>query len=214
MKLVVFDLDGTLLNTIEDLTIAMNVGLTAGNLPAITPEQFRDIIAHGTGRLSARTCGQSQGLLYDTVSQNYYKYYQQNFSANTRPYDGIMDMLHYLVERGVTIAVFSGKDDKPVKQLCQQHFGDIVQWAIGKYDDVFVKPNAYGLVDIMNRCGADSTNTIFVGDTTIDIDTAASCGVPCVCVDWGYNDKCTLVEQGATHIASSAEQLIDILSTM
>lgn len=214
MKLVVFDLDGTLLNTIVDLTNAMNVGLVAGNLPTITPQELRDMVGNGTGRMAARACGQSSGQLYDTVSKHYAMHYLQHFTDNTHPYDGVIEVLDYLASRGVAVGVFSDKVDSAVKQLCSMHFGSRVQWAIGKYNDILSKPNTYGLVEIMDNCGADRSNTVFVGDSTVDIATARNGGVPCVCVDWGYNDHAKLVECGATTIASTAQQLLDILSNM
>ncbi len=214
MKLVVFDLDGTLLNTIVDLTNAMNAGLVAANLPTITPQQLRDMVGNGTGRMAARACGQSSGLLYDTISKHYAEYYLQHFTENTVPYSGVIDVLDYLASRGVAVGVFSDKIDSAVKQLCTMHFGSRIQWAIGKYNDILSKPNTYGLVEIMASCGADTTNTVFVGDSIVDIATAANGGVHCVCVDWGYNDNAKLVECGATNIASTPQQLLDILSTM
>ncbi len=141
-------------------------------------------------------------------------YYLQHFAEHTHPYSGVIDVLDYLANRGVAVGVFSDKVDCAVVKLCDMHFGNRIQWAIGKRGDNIAKPNTYGIVEIMDNCGADITNTVFVGDSTVDIDTARNAHVPCICVDWGYNDRETLVEHGAQCIVSTAQQLLDKLSSM
>lgn len=213
MKLVVFDLDGTLLHTLVDLTNAVNAGLVAQGLPTVTESQLRVMVGNGSEQLIARASGHQYDDVYDAVYEVYSMQYHTHYADNTYAYDGVHMVLDSLVSSGVAIGVYSNKNDRAVKLLCDKHFPE-AQWAMGRHRGGVAKPDPVGLLAIMQQCGADSTNTVFVGDSTVDIDTAKNGGVPCVCVDWGYNDRDKLVAHGATHIASSAEQLLDTLRGM
>ncbi len=213
MILVVFDLDGTLLHTLVDLANAVNEGLVSQGLPTVTQAQLRSMVGNGAENLCARASGHSGDSVYEQVFDTYAKHYHIHYADNTYAYDGVAEVLDSLANRDVAIGVYSNKNDRAVKLLCDKHFSHI-RWAVGRQRGGVAKPDPVGLLYIMNQCGADSTNTVFVGDSTVDIDTAANASVPCISVDWGYNDREKLVEHGATHIASSAQQLIDILSSM
>lgn len=213
MKLVVFDLDGTLLHTLVYLANAVNEGLVSQGLPTVNQVQLRSMVGNGAENLCARASGHRDDYVYEQVFDIYAKHYHIHYADNTYAYDGVAEVLDYLASRGVAIGVYSNKNDRAVKLLCDKHFPQ-VQWAVGRQRGGVAKPDPVGLLYIMNQCEADSTNTVFVGDSTVDMDTASNGGVPCISVDWGYNDRDKLVGYGATCIASTAQQLIDILSSM
>lgn len=214
MKLVVFDLDGTLLHTLVDLTNAVNVGLGHVDLPTVTEQQLRAMVGNGAEQLIARASGHSGDDIFSTVYSMYNQYYNDHYADNTYPYDGVIALLDSLAGRGISVGVFSNKNDKAVKLLAERHFGNRVQWAIGTEQGVAYKPDPFGLIDIMQRCGADNSNTVYVGDSIVDIATASNGGVPCICVDWGYNDIAQLLEGGAECIVSTTGQLLQQLLSM
>lgn len=214
MRLVVFDLDGTLLYTLVDLTNAVNIGLSHAGLATIDERRMRDIIGRGAEYMVSQACGDVDEAVYREVFEVYSAHYHEHFADNTSVYAGVTDILDYLASRGVAVGVFSNKNDRAVKLLCEKHFGSRVQWAIGRQRGGASKPDPFGLLDIMQQCGVDASQTVYVGDSTVDIHTAGNAGVRCACLDWGYNDHDKLVACGAQHIASSAQQLIDILSDM
>ncbi len=214
MKLVVFDLDGTLLHTLVDLTNAVNVGLVAEGLPTVTVPQLRRMVGNGAEQLIARASGIEDGEQYKRIFDLYSSHYHDHYADNTYPYDGVEDMLASLVQAGIAIGVFSNKNDRAVKLLCDKHFADSVQWAVGRQRGGIAKPDPFGLLDIMQQCGADSSNTLFVGDSIVDIATASNGNVPCICVDWGYNDVSQLTNGGATQIASSTDELLQMILGM
>ncbi len=213
MKLVVFDLDGTLLYTLVDLAKAVNVGLAHCGMDTIDESRVRDIIGRGAERMIADACGHSGDEVYQQAFEAYSAYYHTHYADNTYAYSGVDYMLQSLYDQGISVGVYSNKNDRAVKLLCAKHFSEI-EWAVGRVRGGVAKPDPVGLLDIMQKCGADTSNTLYVGDSTVDIDTANNAGVRCICLDWGYNDRDKLVAHGAQYIASTAQQLLDILSSM
>lgn len=211
IQLVVFDLDGTLLNTLQDLTNAVNHAVALAGVAPYSCEQVRRMIGDGAEILLRRALGKDKEHLVDSIYQQYSQYYDANLYHNTRPYDGIVDCLKVLKQQGIKIGVFSNKADNQVKALCNDMLQGLVDYTVGRQHKGERKPNPFGLLDIMRQSGIDSNHTVFVGDSTVDIDTAHNGNVPCISVSWGYNDKEQLLAYGAQAVADNSQQLLDLL---
>lgn len=210
-KLVVFDLDGTLFNTLADLTNAVNYAMSTVQARQFEQSEVRRMIGNGAEILISRALPYDKQHLLDEAYNTYSNYYDNHLLDNTTVYEGIPQLLDTLHSNGITVGVFSNKADKQVKLLCDTLLSGKVDYAVGRQKGGARKPDPFGLLDIMQRSGADSKHTVFVGDSTVDIDTAANGNVPCISVDWGYNDHPQLVEHGANIIVSNAHQLLEAL---
>lgn len=200
---ILFDLDGTLLNTLEDLTDATNYALQSFGYPQRTLEQVRRAV--GNGALNQIRCCLPEGTSEERVAQvlDVYKpYYTAHCQNKTAPYVGVMDALKVLCSR-YPVGIVSNKPDAAVKSLCQQYFPGI--YALGERTDCPRKPSAEMVRQGMKAIGAD--RCIYIGDSEVDVLTAKNAGADCICVLWGFRDKADLEAAGAEMFCKSAEEL-------
>ena len=204
---LLFDLDGTLLDTLEDLLDATNFALRAHGYPERTLPELRRFVgngAHNQIRLSV-----PDGAAPLPVLETYLDYYPTHCCIKTRPYDGIPEVLKELRKR-YPVAVVSNKPDGAVKELCADLFPGI--YALGEAPDCPRKPAPEMVYKAMEAIGADKC--IYIGDSEVDILTAKNAGVPCVSVTWGFRDEPDLLAAGAEHLCRTPEELLCLIDSM
>lgn len=213
-KLVIFDLDGTVLNTIGGLAHAVNHVLEANGLNIKTKAEVQAMVGNGTRKLIERSLGENaDASLVDKVYAEYQQYYRENCSYDTYPYEGIVDMLRSLNEAGIRCAVVTNKPDAPAKKLINDNFGDLIAETHGNVPDVPVKPDPTFVRMTMENLKADPSQTVYIGDSDVDINTGKNAGIDYISVDWGFRTRDFLIENGAGIIfsdpASLASYIID-----
>ena len=206
---VIFDLDGTLLNTLEDLTDSVNYAMEKMNVPPHTAEEVRMMVGNSAVFLikCAMPQGSSQERL-DTCLKVFEEHYHANLRNKTAPYDGVMQMLADVKAKGYKTAVVSNKGDLSVKELVKDFFGDYASVAIGRSADLPRKPAPDTVWRAVELLGSQRENCVYVGDSEVDCLTAQNAGMPCVSCLWGFRDRETLEQAGATCFISAPTELI------
>ena len=211
-KLVVFDLDGTVLNTIGGLTHAVNEALAMNGLPGKTKEEVQAMVGNGTRKLIERSLGpDASAELIEKVYTDYQKFYAQNCSYDTFPYEGVKEMLVRLNEAGIKCAVVTNKPDAPAKTLINEHFGDLIALTYGNVPNVPVKPDPTFVFKVMNELGVEAHDAVYIGDSDVDIRTGKNAGIDFLSVDWGFRTREFLIENGAGLIFSDPAELASYL---
>ncbi len=208
----VFDLDGTLLDTLEDLYLATNMALERHSLPPRTRDEVRMFVGNGVEMLILRAVPDDTDE--DTVLwvlADFKRIYSSICEDHTKPYDGILDMLTALRERGIRVAVVSNKFDAATKKLCEKYFGDLVEVAIGERAGVRKKPAPETVYEALKELGVTADHAVYIGDSDVDIQTARNCGMPCISVTWGLRDEDFLIENGAKTLVDSPETLLGVI---
>ncbi len=211
-KAVIFDLDGTLLNTLDDLADSVNFALSQFSLPTRTKEETRLSVGNGIGRLIELSIPHGKdNPLYDAVLDKFTKYYFENSDKKTAPYCGISELLAELKSKGITVGVVSNKFDAAVKALCEKYFPSLIDIAVGESASVRRKPYPDSLLKAIDSLGLLPSDCIYVGDSETDVMTAAAANIPCISVLWGFRDKETLIKSGADCFIETPKQLFSII---
>lgn len=201
---ILFDLDGTLLNTLEDLKDSTNYALAQYGCPARSLEEIRTFVGNGARKLIELALpGKENDPDVDEVLSTYQAYYAEHSQIKTRPYDGILQALEEIGKR-YPVAIVSNKPDRATKLLCQQYFGGV--FARGESTDCKRKPAPDMLYQAMAQIGVDTC--IYVGDSEVDVVTAKNAGVKCLSVLWGFRDRDCLTEAGAEYFCEKPEDLL------
>ena len=215
VKLCIFDMDGTLLNTIEDLTDSVNYILDMYNMPQRTVEEVMHFVGSGSGKLIERAIeGGRENKLFDRILEDYEKYYCDHCNIKTGPYKHIPELLKELKARGYKLAIVSNKPMDAVKELAEKYFNEYVDTAIGVTKDLKRKPAPDECLEAMRELGVQKEECIYVGDSEIDHMTAQNTGLPCISCLWGFRTKEELLKAGAgsnTFVQDPLE-ILDILS--
>ncbi len=207
---ILFDLDGTLLNTLEDLKDSVNHTLAQYGCPPRTLEEIRTFIGNGARRLIALSLpGKENDPPVDEVLKAYQAYYKTHSQVKTQPYPGIPEALRYLQSK-YPIAIVSNKPDAATKALCKDYFGDV--YARGEDSDCPRKPAPDMLYKAMETIGVD--RCIYVGDSDVDVITAQNAGAKCLSVLWGFRTREELEAAGATHFCHEPKDLVATLEAM
>lgn len=190
MKCVIFDLDGTLLYTLEDLCIATNYALEQVGRDKRSLDEVRNFVGNGVAKLIERAMGENSSQEEIQKCLEIFKeYYSKNAQKNTRPYDGIIELLKYLKKTGIKIALNSNKYDAAVKSLSRKYFDDLVEIALGESNNCPKKPDPTGVEKILKYFNCNKDSAIYIGDSLVDIQTAKNAKIPCISVSWGYCNK-------------------------
>lgn len=209
-RLVIFDLDGTLLDTIGDLAVACNAVLAARGLPQHTYDRYRYFVGNGIMRLVERALPEElrTPATVAAVRADFVKYYTEHIDIHTVPYAGIPELLAELARRGILLAVASNKFHAGTEKLVRRFFPDISFAAVlGQRDGVALKPDPTVVEEILAATGVAHDKAVFVGDSGVDMRTAAAAGVRSVGVTWGFRDRAELSDAGAWRIIDRPEAL-------
>ena len=206
---IIFDLDGTLLDTLDDLWLAVNAALEKFTLPLRSKEEVRAFIGDGIVKLMQRASGVWEGERFDGILAEFKRYYGEHCEDNTKPYDGVVELLKALQAKGIKTAVVSNKADFAVKKLAEGYFHGLLLEAVGENEaeGIRKKPAPDSLLAVMESLGVGTSSTVYVGDSEVDIQTAQNAGVKCISVTWGFKDRDFLIENGATQLVDSVEEL-------
>ena len=209
---VLFDLDGTLLNTLDDLSDSVNAILRLHHLPEITREETAGYLGNGAGHLvhCALPAGTPEEM-EKTVLAEYRAYYAAHCRIKTAPYPGILDMLTHLREKGMRMAVVSNKPDGAVKELSDRFFGALMETAVGEKPEIRRKPAPDTVFEVMGLMDVKREECVYIGDSEVDLEMAKNCGLPCISVTWGFRSEAQLIASGATCLVHSAGELEELL---
>ena len=207
IKTVIFDLDGTLLDTIGDLAAAVNFGLRSHGYPERTVDEVRRFVGNGVRNLILRSLNGVETDDFNEVFADFKKYYSEHNAVLTVPYPGITELLRVLKEKGIGTAIVSNKYDAAVKALNVHYFGDLIPVAIGEKEGVSRKPAPDSVLLAMKELNADPASTVYVGDSEVDVETAKNASLPCLTVTWGFRDREILRSAGAESFFDTADEL-------
>ncbi len=206
---VIFDLDGTLLNTLEDLANSTNYALEMNGYPKRTLEEVRNFVGNGYKKLIQRALSHDvEESVYEKVLHDFKKYYEAHCNDHTAAYKGVPELLKELSQSGYQMAIVSNKGDAGVKTLNQLYFSEYIPVAIGETSGIRKKPAPDTVLEAMRILKANPDTTVYVGDSQVDIETARNAKIPCISVDWGFRDREFLQENGADIIVSTTEELL------
>lgn len=206
---VIFDLDGTLLNTLEDLRDAVNATMLHFGYRERSLDEVRSFVGNGAANLIARClpCGKSEAG-FDEILAWYDEYYTAHSVIKTAPYPGIIELLRELSRREYKLAVVSNKQDAAVKKLARKFFPGLVSVAVGAKPGLEIKPSPDTVLAAMRELWSEKYECVYVGDSEVDIATARAAGIPCVSVSWGFRSRELLSERGAAKIINKPSELI------
>lgn len=211
-KLALFDLDGTVLDTLEDLTDATNAAMAMHGYPTHSIDAVRSFVGNGIGNLirSALPEGTNEAEFH-TVLGDFKKYYGEHCADKTKPYDGVLEMLRTLRAAGVQTAVVSNKADFAVKALVERYFKGLFDIAIGEREGVARKPAPDSVLEVMRELGADAAECVYIGDSDVDVLTAKNAGVDGIFVTWGFRSEACLRETGAETVVYTPADIADLV---
>lgn len=208
----IFDLDGTLLYTLEDLANSVNYAMEQSHYPTHSIDEVRNMVGNGVKVLIERAVpsgtSREETLHALSIFQQHYLIHNQD---TTRPYEGIMEMLNVLKRAGKKVAVVSNKFDKATKALCDKYFPGLIDIAAGENEAAGIRKKPYPdmVMEVMQELGVSADESVYIGDSEVDIDTARNASLPCITVLWGFREKDFLKEKGATCFVTSPLEISD-----
>lgn len=212
---IVFDLDGTLLNTLEDLADSTNYALRQYGFAERTLEEIRAFVGNGVRKLIERALPEgAENPLFNSVFSCFKSYYVDHCMEKTGLYAGIPEMLHELKSAGYHLAIVSNKLQSGVDELYEHYFSDTVEVAVGERPELNRKPAPDMVLLALEKLGVSTDEAVYVGDSDVDVATARNSGLPCISVLWGFRDKEFLVQHGAHCFAQTPEEICQIIKSM
>lgn len=211
-KTYIFDLDGTLLSTLNDLASSTNYALRWAGMPERTIEEVRMFVGNGVKLLMERAI--PEGVNNPKFEETYAKFrehYMEHNLDTTRPYDGVPELLHELKRRGKHLAIVSNKFYAATQDLAKHFFPDTIEVAIGERENIRKKPAPDTVLEALRQLNVSKEDAVYIGDSDVDIMTAKICGLPCISVLWGFRDKDFLIEHGGSLFV---DKPIEILSRL
>ena len=210
-KAVIFDLDGTLLNTLGDLASSVNFALRECGYPERTIDEVRAFIGNGVIMLMHRSVPNGTNEADEKACfEKFRAYYLEHMEDTTAPYEGVNELIAELSRRKIKTAVVSNKLDAGVKGLCKKHFPALT-CAFGVNDESERKPSPTNVYKALDALGAKKEEALYVGDSEVDVQTAQNAGLEMVGVTWGYRDKEVLLSSGAKHIIDKPDEILDLV---
>jgi len=211
-KAILWDLDGTLLDTLCDLTTAVNTALVGRGYPGRTAEEVRAFVGNGARSLIARALPpETDETVVEAVLSDFNTYYATHCREATAPYDGVLPLLTRLQAEGVRSGVVSNKPHYAVVPLAREYFGDRLELAVGSQDGVPRKPAPDTVWQAMNELGVTAEETLYIGDSEVDVQTAQNASVDGLFVTWGFRSKEQLINAGAVHTVDTVDELAQAL---
>lgn len=211
-KLAVFDLDGTILDTVEDLTASVNAALTASGFPARSVEDVRRFVGNGIRKTLERSVPEgTSAAAVDRLYEDFSAHYRVHSADRTRPYDGIPALVTSLREAGMKTAVVSNKVDSAVKALCAQFFPGLFDLTVGERASVPRKPSPEGVREVLDALGIAPQDAVYIGDSEVDIQTARNAGMQEILVSWGFKGRAFLEAHGAACVVDTPSEIVSLL---
>lgn len=212
IKGVIFDLDGTLLDTLEDLTDAVNHVMSAFSFETKSIDQVRSFVGNGVVRLIEQCVpGSDEHEQFSEVLTAFMAYYEAHCNHKTRPYDGVLALIDKLHRGGVKLGIVSNKFDLAVKALNRQYFHNWIDFALGVTDALHRKPAPDMVYACIEQMQLKPEVVVYIGDSEVDLMTAQNAGVDCISVLWGFRSLEVLLEYGATQLVSTVDELENLL---
>ena len=207
-KIIIFDLDGTLLDTLDDLTDSANIVFHKFGYPLRTREEIKNFVGNGVAKLFERA-----GVNNPDCIEFFKKHYGQNMCNKTIPYDGILPLLNELNLRGIKIAVVSNKFDSAVKDLCKKYFNGLIDYSAGENETEGIKkkPSPDAVFAVLRKFKMNTDDAVYIGDSEVDIQTAKNAGMDCISVTWGFKSKEFLLQNGAKIVAQTPNEILKYL---
>ena len=210
--IAIFDLDGTILNTLEDLADSTNYALKTCGYPERTMDEVRQFVGNGIRKLMERAVPEGTPVEeIDRVHETFTAHYKVQCADKTRPYDGIMELLQNLKKDGCKLAVVSNKADYGVQELCKQYFDGVFDFAVGEREGIRKKPAPDSVNEVLKTLGCSRDRAVYIGDSDVDIQTAANAQMDHIIVEWGFRDVPFLIAKGAKVLVEKPEEILEIV---
>ena len=208
----IFDLDGTLLDTLQDLANSVNIALEDFGQPVRTVEEVRAFVGDGVRKLMQRAVPEGTDEdLGERIYERFLEVYDREKNHYTKPYDGILELIALLKARGIACAVLSNKNDDAVAALCEAHFPNCFEFTQGMRPGVAPKPAPDALFALCTRMGINPEDAVYIGDSEVDVKTAQAAGMRLVAVTWGFRSREMLAKTGAKEMIDAPRELIEKL---
>lgn len=209
---MIFDLDGTLVDTLDDLTDSMNVGLASIGCATRRPDECRQMIGNGLTKFAERAIGPENVAQRDRLIERMKAHYRTHCCDKTRPYDGMPEVITALRQRNVRLAVLTNKNQEPSDAILRHYFGDdVFSPIIGYAPGRAVKPAPEGVIEILKAWGLPASEVVLGGDSETDAETAANAGIGFIGCVWGFRSRQQLVDAGATEVIDRPSQILECL---
>lgn len=212
---IIFDLDGTLLDTLTDLTNSVNYAMTCYGFPVHSEDSVRQMVGNGVAALIERAIPEGRNFpQYEDCLKDFQAHYALHKKDCTRPFPGVMEFLKNAADKDYKLAVVSNKFDLAVKGLCKDFFDPYITTAIGESPKIAKKPAPDTVFAAMKELCSRPESCVYVGDSDVDLATAKNAGIPCISVSWGFRDREFLLQNGAKQIADTVDDIWKILEYM
>lgn len=212
---ILWDLDGTLLYTLDDLADAVNAALSEFGLPERSTEEVKGFVGNGVRKLMERAVPRgAEHTQFAKIFDYFRNYYGEHCNEKTKPFSGIPELLRRLQAEGWRMAVVSNKIDSAVQDLVRLYFAGTISAAVGDNAERRKKPEPDNVIYACEQLGSDLSRSVFIGDSHVDVMTANNAAMPMVIVDWGYRSREQLIADGAENIVSSVDELYEILCSL
>ncbi len=211
-KLAIFDMDGTILNTLEDLADTVNYSLTQYGMPNRTISEVRNFVGNGIRKLIERAVpdGTSEEEI-DQVFHTFHEYYKDHCAIKTCPYDGIPETIQAIRDKGIKTAVVSNKADYAVKSLCEDYFKGLFDYSVGDKEGSRRKPYPDGVNEVLDFFGISKDDAVYIGDSDVDFETAKNAGIDVIMVGWGFRDEDFILSLGAKKVLHNPAEILNEL---
>lgn len=209
---VIFDMDGTLMNTLEDLTDSINYVMEKYHLPEKTMDEIKGFVGNGIPKLVERcVTGGREYPQFESILKEFQAHYLLNCNNKTGPYDGIKEMLSDLKQQGFKMAIVSNKEQQALSELVKLYFGDVITAAFGERKGIAKKPAKDMVMLALEELKSKQEESVYIGDSEVDIATAANSGLDCICVSWGFRERELLAGDCVKHVVDNPEEIVEIL---
>jgi phosphoglycolate phosphatase len=211
-KALIFDLDGTILDTLDDLADSVCYALKVNGQPQRSTDEVRQFVGNGIRKLIERAVAEgTDAALTQKVYQDFMEYYKVHCADKTRPYEGIVELMSELKVHGYMTAVVSNKADGAVNELCRRYFPQMFDYCVGERDGIAKKPSPDSVNEVIRKLGIGAGEAVYIGDSEVDIETAANAKMDCIIVSWGFRDADYLKSMGAEIIVHNPKEIEDLI---
>lgn len=212
-RLAIFDMDGTILNTLDDLMDAVNYALDKNHFPTHSIDDVRRFVGNGMWKLIERAVPKDTDKdMQKKVHDDFMVYYHVHCADKTKPYEGILELLDNLKTLGCKTAVVSNKADEAVHDLCKQYFPGLFDYEIGAREGIANKPAPDSVYEVLRKLDFEKKDAVYIGDSDVDVATADNAGMDSIIVTWGFREKDFLCQKGAKVFADTTDDIIKIIT--